>query len=86
VEVDLSAMVLMESWHATVSSHGVEPIRQVLKEMAQPHTGPQGSGQAAVPPDSDDEGDDGSRISCAAVSATALENIDCSPDAALQLC
>ena len=30
--------------------------------MAQPSTGPVGSGQKAVGPDSDDEGDHGSRI------------------------
>jgi hypothetical protein len=35
--------------------------------MAQPPTGPLGSGQAAVPPESGDEGDNGSRSSCAAV-------------------
>jgi len=47
--------------------------------MAQPFTGPVGSGQVAVPPDSGDEGDDGSRISCAAVLASAHENIDRGP-------
>jgi hypothetical protein len=55
----------------------LEPIRQVLKQMAQPSSGPVGSRQAAVPPDSGDEGDDGSRISCAAVLAVARESIDC---------
>jgi hypothetical protein len=54
--------------------------------MAQPHTGPVGSGQAAVPPDSGDEGDNGSRVSSAAVLAAALENVDCSPVAAVLLC
>ena len=43
--------------------------------MAQPHTGPAGSGQATVPPDSYDKGDDGDRISCAVVLAAALESI-----------
>jgi hypothetical protein len=47
--------------------------------MAQPPTGPVGSGQAAVQPDSGDEGDHGSLTSCAAVLATALENIDGGP-------
>jgi hypothetical protein len=47
--------------------------------MAQPPTGPVGSGQAAVSPDSGDEGDYGSHISCVAVLGTALENFDCSP-------
>ncbi len=41
--------------------------------MAQPPAGTVGSGQAAVPPGSGDEGDHGSRISCAAVLATVLE-------------
>ena len=42
--------------------------------MAQPSTGPGGSGRVAGPPDSRDEGDDGIRISCAAVLATTHEN------------
>src|ERR1700738_4839737 len=37
--------------------------------MGQPGAGQQSSGQAAMPPDSGDEGDDGSRISCAATVA-----------------
>jgi hypothetical protein len=45
--------------------------------MAQRPTGPVGSGRAADPPDSGDEGDDGNRIGCAVVLAAALENIDC---------
>ena len=45
--------------------------------MAQPSTGPVGSRQAAVPPDSGDEGDDGNRIGCAVVLAAALGSIDC---------
>jgi hypothetical protein len=45
--------------------------------MAQPHTGPAGSGQAAVRPDSGDKGDDGDRTSYAVVLAAALESIDC---------
>jgi hypothetical protein len=47
--------------------------------MAQPSTGPVGCGQVAVPPNSGDEGDDGSRISCATVLATADESIDRGP-------
>jgi hypothetical protein len=33
-----------------VRAHGVEPTRQVLKQMAHPPTGPLGSRQAAGPP------------------------------------
>jgi len=44
-----------------VRAHGVEPIRQVLKQMAHPPTGPVGSRQAAVRPNSGDEGDDSNR-------------------------
>ena len=58
-----------------VRTHGVEPIRQVFKQMAHPPTGPVGSRQAAVPPDPDDQGEDGSRISCADLSAAAVGNI-----------
>ena len=47
--------------------------------MAQPSTGPGDSGQVAVPPDSGDGRDDGSRISWAAVLAKAHENIDRGP-------
>jgi hypothetical protein len=43
-------MVLMESWHATVGSHGAEPKRQVLKHMAQPHTGPAVRGRSPFGP------------------------------------
>ena len=70
------AIVLLDlPCRSTVSSHGLEPIRQVLKKMAQP-TGPAGSGQVAGSPDCGDEGDIGSRIS-AAVLAAAFDSIDC---------
>jgi hypothetical protein len=44
--------------------------------MAQPDTGPVGSGQAAVPPDS---GDEATQSAVQPRLETALENIDCSP-------
>ena len=47
--------------------------------MGQPGAGQQSSGQAAMPPDSDDEGDDGSRISCAAASPHPRKSIDDGP-------
>lgn len=42
--------------------------------MAQPSIRPGGSGRLAGPPDSRDEGDDGTRISRVSVLATAHEN------------
>ncbi len=41
--------------------------------MAQPSSGPVGSGQNAVPPDSGDEGDHGGRI------GDRIRKIDCGP-------
>lgn len=46
--------------------------------MAQPSSGPGGSGQVAGPPGSRDEGEDGNR-SCVAVLANAHENTDRGP-------
>jgi hypothetical protein len=47
--------------------------------MAQPSTGPRGSGQVAGPPGSRDERDDGGRISGAAALANAHDNTDRGP-------
>ncbi len=47
--------------------------------MAQPSTGPGGSGQAAGARDSRDEGDGGGHIGCAAVLVSARKNIDRGP-------
>jgi hypothetical protein len=61
-------------WGIRSAVDGVEPIRQVLKQMAQPPSGTLCSGRAAVPPESGDEGDRGGPISCAAALATVHES------------
>jgi len=55
---------------------GVEPIRQVLKQMAQPRSATLCSGQAAAPPVAGDEGDLGGPISGAAALAAIHETTD----------
>jgi len=55
---------------------GVQPIRQVLKQMAQPRSGTLCSGQAAVPPGSGDEGDLGGPISGTAALPAIHETTD----------
>jgi hypothetical protein len=47
--------------------------------MAQPPTGPAGSGRAAVPPDSGDEGDDGSSHQLSSRIGDRTRNIDYGP-------